>query len=238
VKGARPAKPAASKPFALCAVLLVLAALLVVLAVWQVQRLQWKQDLIARVESGMKASPLPFALLPKGELAGLEYRRVSISGRYQARGTVLVSGASTRGSGYWVLTPLSGAAGVAYVNRGFVLLGSKLQDVWHETPTGPVSITGLLRITEHGGGFLRANRPSEDRWYSRDVGMIAASKSVSADPRLFIDATTKSSSFPGAPIPGLTVVNFPNNHLAYALTWAALALLSAGAAIVLWRGPR
>lgn len=231
----RAANPVACRPIALCAALMLLAALFAALSVWQVQRLHWKEALIARVEAGMRASPLPVERLPAGELSTLEYRRVSLFGRYDARDIALVSGASTRGSGYWVLTPLSGGFGTVYVNRGFVPLGSKLLDVQRVTPTGFVSITGLLRLTEPGGGFVRANRPTEDRWYSRDVAQIAASKGISADPRLFVDAITETPSSSGGPIPGLTVVNFPNNHLVYALTWAALALLSAGAAIVLWR---
>ncbi|NLR73168.1 SURF1 family protein [Novosphingobium sp. ERN07] len=231
------AKPVAGRPVALYALLMSLTVLCVALAVWQVQRLQWKEALIARVEAGMRASPLPVKRLPASDLVSLEYRRVSLNGRYDAQGTVLVAGASTRGSGYWVLTPVSGAARTVYVNRGFVPLGSKLLDVRQDTPTGPVFITGLLRRTEPGGGFLRANRPTENRWYSRDVAQIAVSKSVSADPRLFIDAITEAPSSPSAPIPGLTIINFPNNHLAYALTWAALSILSAGAAIMLWRRP-
>ena len=229
---------AGRKPVVPCAVLLVLAAAFAALAVWQVQRLHWKEALISRVDAGMRATPLPLERVAASDPAPFEYRRVIVSGRYRPSGTVLVSGASTRGSGYWVLAPLQTAGGIAYVNRGFMPLGTRIDTVRRQTPTGPVTVIGLLRVSEPGGGFLRANRPAEDRWYSRDIATIAAARHQRADPRLFVDAFSESPAAPYAPIAGLTVVNFPNNHLSYALTWAALAILSAGGAFVLWRKAR
>lgn len=226
------------KPVVPCAALLLFAATFAWLAAWQVQRLHWKEALIARVDAGMRARPLPLDRIAAADPAPLEYRRVIVAGRYRPSGTALVSAASTRGSGYWVLAPLQTDVGITYVNRGFMPLGTRIDTVRRQTPTGPVTIIGLLRLTEPGGGFLRANRPAEDRWYSRDIGAIAVARDLRADPRLFVDAFRESPATPGAPIAGLTVISFPNNHLAYALTWAALALLSAGGAIVLWRKAR
>lgn len=229
---------AGRKPIVPCAALLLFAATFAALAVWQVQRLHWKQALIARVDAGMRAAPLPLDRVPAGDPASLEYHRVILTGHYLATGTVLVSGTSTVGSGYWVLSPLQTATGTIYINRGFMPLRTRIDTVRRQTPTTPVTVIGLLRLTEPSGGFLRANRPTEDRWYSRDIAAIAAARDLRADPRLFVDAYSESPAAPGAPIPGLTVVNFPNNHLSYALTWTALALLSAGAAFVLWRKAR
>jgi surfeit locus 1 family protein len=93
-------------------------------------------------------------------------------------------------------------------------------------PRGPVLVTGLLRIGEPHGGFLRRNDPKDGRWYSRDVAAIAAARGLS--PRLtapyFIDADATPNPG-GLPVGGLTVIAFPNSHLVYALTWYGLALL-------------
>ena len=81
-------------------------------------------------------------------------------------------------------------------------------------------------MSEPGGGFLRANDPAADRWYSRDVAAIAAARGLDEVAPFFIDA----DGTPGAtapPLGGLTVVAFPNNHLLYAFTWFAMALLLA-----------
>ena len=216
--------------------LLVLVPAFVALGVWQVQRLAWKEALIAHVERATHALPIPVAELPQGPLKPLEYRRVRVSGTYRAQGVTLVTGTSVLGSGYWVLVPLQPDRGLpVLVNRGFVPTGSRVDQVRHATPSGRVTVTGLLRLTEPQGTFLRANRPSDDRWYSRDVAAIAARHGLTIESRFFIDTQTESPLGAKAPVAGLTVLTFPNNHLAYALTWFALAALCAVGAVVVWR---
>ena len=78
----------------------VLAVLFAALGQWQVRRLAWKEALIARVEAGLRAVPAPEGVIPGGSLDGWQYRRVALSGRYDPRGAVLVTGTSTLGSGY------------------------------------------------------------------------------------------------------------------------------------------
>ena len=85
-------------------------------------------------------------------------------------------------------------------------------------------------FSEPGGAFLRSNDPAADRWFSRDVAAISASRGLSMVAPYFIDAERE----PGGsrlPIGGLTVIAFPNNHLLYALTWGTLALMAAAGTI-------
>ena len=103
-----------------------------------------------------------------------------------------------------------------------------------EIAAGPVAVTGLLRMTEPGGAFLRSNDPAADRWFSRDVAAIAAAKGLADVAPYFIDADATPNPG-GLPIGGLTVVAFRNSHLVYALTWYALAAMSAAAAWRVWR---
>ena len=85
--------------------------------------------------------------------------------------------------------------------------------------------TGLVRASEPHGGFLRANDAAADRWYSRDIAAIGRARSLGHLAPVFIDADATPN--PGDyPVGGLTVVAFRNAHLAYALTWFALAGLS------------
>jgi surfeit locus 1 family protein len=104
---------------------------------------------------------------------------------------------------------------------------------------GEVTIVGLLRLTEQGGGYLRANEPANNRWFSRDVSAIAAARGLGEVAPYFIDAEALEPELPGAPVGGLTVIAFSNNHLQYALTWFGLAsMLIAGAWLVVrheWR---
>ncbi|MGE4432152.1 MAG: SURF1 family protein [Sphingobium sp.] len=219
--------------------LLVAAALFTALGVWQVERLAWKEALIARVESRVDAPPVALpdeAAARASSLPDREYLRVRMAGEYLASGTALVRAVTVQGAGYWVMTPLRTADGrLIYVNRGYVPVGSKLDAARAQTPSGPVEIIGLLRLSEPKGGFLRSNDPARDAWYSRDVAALAQARGLAHVAPFFVDAQTQTPTAPGDPVAGLTVIRFPNSHLSYALTWFAMAALSAGLAGWLWR---
>ena len=140
-----------------------------------------------------------------------------------------------RGPGWWLLTPLQLPDGRSVlVNRGFVAPEARERV---QRPDGEQGVNGLLRLSEPGGGFLRRNDPAARRWFSRDVQAIAAAQGLQAAP-YFVDADADPAAPEAWPIGGLTVVQFANNHLQYALTWYALALMVAGAAWMLRPGGR
>lgn len=224
---------------------LVAAALTLVFAllgVWQVERLHWKTELIARVDARVHApatpAPSPSAW-PALSRANDEYRRVVARGVLEHDKETLVQAVTTLGPGFWVMTPLRTDADFEIlVNRGFVPQDLKAPAARSDGEIArPVAVTGLLRISEPGGGFLRANRPASGLWYSRDVAAIAADKRLATPAPYFIDADATPN--PGGwPRGGLTVVRFRNDHLAYALTWFGLALLAAGFALMPRLAPR
>ena len=199
------------------AVLLGLLVLgFVALGVWQVERRAWKLRLIAAVDARSHAVPVAAPLRIDADEDA--YRRVRVTGRFVGSDT-LVQAVTARGPGFWVLTPLAARDGrTVLVNRGFVP-----DDRGAGRPAREVSVTGLMRISEPGGGFLRANDPAAGRWYSRDVPAIARARGLATVAPYFIDAEAGPA---GYPVGGLTVIAFRNNHLVYALTWFALAALS------------
>lgn len=210
---------------------------LTALGIWQVKRHAWKLDLIARVDqrshAAPEAAPGPAAWLAINR-GDDEYRRVSLTGRFVPGADVLVQAVSDLGAGFWVLTPLRTEAGyTVLVNRGFVSPDERKAGSF-VAPAMPVSVTGLLRITEPKGGFLRSNDPAAGRWYSRDVAAIAASQNLGSVAPYFIDANAALDA-PGQPHGGLTVIAFPNNHVVYAITWFGLALMLAGGALFVAR---
>ena len=240
-EGATP--PSRNARRALTGALLLLAAVFVALGTWQMQRLFWKLDLIERVEARIHAEPVPAPARAAWSTVSREtdeYRRVVATGLFQHDKTVLVQAVTERGAGFWVLTPMRLADETSVlINRGFV--PSDRSDpaarLASELAAGPVAVTGLLRISEPGGGFLRANDPANDRWFSRDVAAIAASKGIADIAPYFIDADATPNAG-GLPIGGLTVVTFRNSHLVYALTWYALAVMSAVGAWYVYRSRR
>lgn len=218
------------------ALVVLLTAGFTALGVWQLQRRVWKLDLIARVQARVHAPPAAPpgpADWPSLSAARDEYLRVRVSGVFSGPQT-RVQAVTERGPGFWIMTPLRTDSGfTVLVDRGFVP-----QDLPPPPPpSGQATVTGLLRMSEPRGGFLRANRPAEGRWYSRDVAAIAREDGLDRAAPYFIDAD--SSPNPGEwPLGGLTVIHFRNAHLSYALTWFALALLSAGGGVILLRDAR
>ena len=206
------------------------------LGIWQVERLVWKNGLIAAVEARSTAAPTdPVA---DGTWENFdpdrdEYRQVSVSGVFDPTAEALVQAVTAYGGGFWVMTPLHLADGRSIlVNRGFVPPENRAPDTRNPLPAGQVTVTGLLRQTEPDGGFLRSNDPTSDRWFSRDVAAIASAEGVANPAPFFVD---QQASGTGYPMGGLTVLSFSNNHLVYALTWFALALMLLGAfGYMLW----
>ncbi len=212
---------------ALALFLLVATLVFSGLAVWQVERRSEKLALIARVETRIHAEPVtapPPADWPAITRASDEYRRIRVTGRYLAFPGTPVKAVTERGPGYWLLAPLETDQGfTVFVNRGFV---SALPAASSPAPAGKVTVTGLLRITEPGGGFLRSNDPASGRWYSRDTAALAKAEGLAGVAPYFIDAAAVEPPVPDGPVTGLTVIRFANNHLVYVLTWAALAVMS------------
>jgi surfeit locus 1 family protein len=213
--------------------LLAVAALLflafVALGSWQLQRRAWKLDLIAKVEQRVRA---PATEAPgrmqwsQMDPAAEAYRHVRLQGEWLPVKPALVQAVTERGAGFWVLSPLRRDDGsVVMINRGFVAADAQSL----QPPLGATTVTGLLRATEPGGGFLRRNDAGNDRWYSRDIDAIATQRGLSGIAPYFVDADAASSRAPG-PLGGLTVIAFHNNHLVYAITWYTLALMVAAAA--------
>lgn len=198
------------------------------LGIWQLQRLEWKRDLVARVDARVHAEPSTPP--PRSEWTGIdaataEYRRVRLSGTYLDVPQARTQAVTALGAGWWLLAPMQLDDGaIVLVNRGFLPAGEAIPSL----PAQPVAVVGLLRLSEPGGGFLRDNAPGEDRWHSRDVAAIAASRGldVARVAPYFIDAE-RDPAANAWPRGGMTVVRFRDHHLQYALTWFGLALLCA-----------
>lgn len=241
--------PGVTRPRSVVRILLAIAGLFLIvlfagLGTWQVQRLQWKLDLIERVDTRVHAAPVaPPDAAHWAQVAkdSHEYRHVRLAGRFLFDYSTPVQAVSELGAGYWLVTPLCSVDGaIVLVNRGFIPAADARERYPARRAAGNPcagargalhSLTGLLRIAEPGGGFLRENDPAKNRWFSRDVAGIAAARGLPNVAPYFVDAASGQdpAGAPDHPVGGLTVISFQNNHLVYAITWYALALMVAGA---------
>jgi len=205
------------------------------LGAWQLQRRTWKLALIERVEQRVHMAPKP--LLPPSRWAEVgsahhEYLPVTVHGHWLPAYTVLSQAVTELGSGFWVLTPMQQADGASvWINRGFIPDSERKR--WQSpeilTENTQIQVTGLMRMNEPGGGFLRQNDPPQGRWHSRDVLAMAQVQRLPRASPFFVDAGLPggvTAPTPAWPRPGMTVIRFHNSHLVYALTWFGLAALT------------
>jgi surfeit locus 1 family protein len=236
--------PVARLAWALLAVALFSGFIL--LGNWQVHRLAWKRHLIhdvaTRVHTPPVAAPGP-AQWPGIAGGEQQYLHVRLQGRFLDVAQTLVHGASEQGYGFWVIAPLRTDRGfIVLVNRGYVPADLPGTPAYAKVkpPTGDIRLIGLLRLSEPRGGFLRPNRPTAGQWYSRDVSAIASTSglpSAQVAP-YFVDADATPAEDNGShhwPQGGLTVIQFPNHHLGYLISWYLLALGVFVAAVLVGR---
>jgi len=206
-----------------------LPALVICLALggWQIERLFWKQDMIAQREAAVTAA---LAAVPNtfSEARGMEFRHVSDEGVFLNDKEIYLGATSEGGGqGYQVLTPLLEPGGrVVFVNRGYI--PSELKDPAKRALgqiTGTVRVQGLLRLPPAGrpNWFLPDNRPDLNYWFWVDLAAMSAADKLGRVAPFYIDADATPNAG-GWPKGGVTRLTLPNNHLQYAITWFSLAV--------------
>jgi surfeit locus 1 family protein len=203
----------------------LLMVLLLWLGTWQVQRLHWKLDLIARVSAHMTAPPLSLDAILAMPPEAAQYRRVTLHGRFHHDRENYVFATGADGTpGYHVLTPFETVGGrLLLVDRGEVPK-EKLAPAARAAGNvkGDTVVTGVWRTPDAPGLFTPAPNLATRIWYARDVAGIARADHLHLAAPVLVeaDATPNPGGWPKG---GQTVVTFRNQHLSYAITWFALA---------------
>lgn len=210
---------------------LISLPILIGLGVWQVERLAWKEALIASINEGLAQTPVPLEE-PKDawkDLANKEYRPVTVTGHFLYQDERHLFSADHGEMGWHVYTPLETKAGnVVFVNRGFVPDGLKAAASRAAGNVGgEVAVTGLMRKPGAKGWFDADADQVRNVWLWRDLDGMTASLPEAERRRVlpfFIDAAAEPSNPGGWPRGGVTRLDIPNRHLEYALTWFGLAV--------------
>lgn len=224
--------------------LLLAAASSVVLAglgSWQLQRLGWKEALIAERQASLAAPPVALDTLADTIPA---WRRLQLNGVLLNDRSLLVGPRSYRGLPHWrLVTPLRLAGGgIVLVDRGWVPdRGKNAAFAGVSKPAGPVSFDGVLRRPAPSGYFSPDNVPDADIWFRVDPEAMAARLGLTGVAPFWVVAQAgdggqrEAGSYPIAD----TSVSMPsNNHLSYAITWFGLSLGSLAVAGFYWRRER
>jgi len=204
------------------------------LGVWQLERKAWKEGLLAAIAERVGAAPvdLPLesawpTLMPGHD----EYRHVRLTGRFlndkeaHLQANLVAKGPDDGALGYDILTPLRQEDGsLVIVNRGFVPLDKKDPATRRDGQiASETTVTGLVRFPQSHPWFVPADDPAKNVWFSRDPAPIAKAYGLKRIAPVIVDADTGESKAK-YPIGGRTLIDIPNDHLQYALTWFALAL--------------
>lgn len=211
-------------------VLAIAFAILVSLGTWQVERLHWKEGLIAEIEARRTAAPINAEQADADVAKGVDvdYRAIAVSGRFDHAKERYFLATSDGAPGFYVYTPLTLADGrIVFVNRGFV--PDELRDPARRKPgevEGEVSLSGLARakLAAKPSFMVPENEPAKNLFFWKDLDAMAASTGFDKAKVLpfFIDAGPAANPG-GYPQGGVTQIDLPNNHLSYAVTWYGLA---------------
>jgi surfeit locus 1 family protein len=201
-------------------------ALLVALGTWQVQRLQWKEGLIAERQAGLAMPPAPLPAEAE-DWRAFDYRRVSVLGRFSHDKEQLFGFSAHQGEpGHHLLTPLVREGGAAVlVDRGWIPADKAHPASRRQGQIeGEVEISGIARFRGDGeeSWFRPENRPDEGLWYWYDLRALERFTGLDLLP-VVVQAGPEPNPG-GLPIPEPGVRPLPNNHLQYAVTWYGLAL--------------
>ncbi|TDX62220.1 surfeit locus 1 family protein [Methylosinus sp. sav-2] len=214
---------------------LFMAALLAGLGVWQLRRLAWKEALIERVET--RATAVPVAPPPRAQWDALapqdyDFTHVRASGHFDLSREALIFSPPPSGAGvepgYRVIAPLLlDEGGAILVDRGFLPLSQRGDETRKREPSGPITLTGLLRGPQARNLFTPADSPQEGLFYTGDARALAAYLQI-ADAAPFLLELDPAAPTPGLPRVYDHNIELSNNHLSYAITWFSLSAAVAG----------
>ncbi|MDF2231464.1 SURF1 family protein [Albimonas sp. CAU 1670] len=203
-------------------------AILCALGTWQLQRLAWKEGLIAELEARLEMAPVALPEAP--EEASDEYLRVAVEGSYAPGEIHVLTSRAPYGPGFRVIAPFETEGGRRIlVDRGFIPEAEKTEA--RDLP-GPLEVTGALLWPQEVDGFTPDPDREKNLWFARDLPAMA--QALEAEPILVV-----AEGNPGErPVAWPLSVNIVNDHLEYAITWFSLAVVWAGMSIAFARRRR
>lgn len=202
-------------------------AILVSLGVWQLQRLAWKEAVLAEIEARIAAEPVP---LPDAvDTSRDRYLPVEMTGRFEGDPVRVLVSVQGSGPGFRLIHAFETDGRRVLVDRGFLADGVAQP----EAPESEVTVVGNLHWPDEVDGFTPAPDLVRNQWFARDVNALAAY--LETEPVFIVLRDLSVADVPLTPLP-VTVEGIPNNHLGYALQWFGLVIVWLGmTAFLLWR---
>lgn len=201
-------------------------AILIMLGVWQLDRLAWKTELIDRFNQRAEARPAPPPI--KGaDLAQMEFQNLALVGRFFHDQEIYLNGKTYEGNaGFHVITPFQTEEGlVILVNRGWVSEKYRLPESRPFSVSDEIlPIKGILRLPQKKGYFVPENEPARGFWFTIMPDEIADYLKIDGVITSYYVDQLRTAEKITLPIAGKARIDVRNAHLNYALTWFGIAL--------------
>jgi surfeit locus 1 family protein len=207
------------------------AAVLVALGVWQVQRLAWKEAILAGIEARLDAPPA--ALPDRPDPTRDRFLPVAVAGRFTGEGLDVLASRKQIGAGFRVIAAFETDGGRRIlIDRGFVPDDARIAPGGAGSSTAaPITIAGTLHWPDEVDRFTPPPDPATGLWFARDVPAMAAA--LDTEPVLVVARTPTGDGIEPLPV---DTAGIPNDHLEYAVTWFSLAVVWLGmTGLLLWR---
>ncbi len=203
-------------------------AFLIGLGVWQVQRMHWKEGVLARIEAKIHGDPVALPASAGLTEAEDEYRAVIVEGGFTGEFIELLAGQKGTSPGVRIIEAFAAADGRRIlVDRGF------LEDAARATPLseGAEQVTGNLLWPDDSDSFTPPPDPKSGLWFARDLPAMAAK--LETETTLIVASRPTGDGIEPVPVDTSSI---PNDHWGYAIQWFLLAATWAGMTVfLLWR---
>ena len=201
-------------------------AALCALGVWQVQRLHWKQEILAKIDSRIAAPPVQLPAEPREDRDN--FLAVTAEGYVLGPELLMLLSRQGHGPGFRVIAVFETNGRRVLLDRGFIPERARRS----ERAGGWADVVGNLHWPDEMDAFFTPE-PEGNLWFARDVGAMA--KELGAEPVLIVARQTEPPQADLLPWP-VNSSGIPNNHRNYAITWLLMAVAWCGmTALWVWR---
>jgi len=205
------------------------AAVLISLGVWQLQRLTWKEAVLAEIDARILAAPVAVPALVDLDPERDRYLPVEARGVLGGDYIRVLVSQKLLGPGYRVIAPFSFEGRQILLDQGFISTRADIPPA----PEGVLEVAGNLHWPDDRNGSTPENDVEGNFWFARDIAQMA--EVLGTEPVLMILRTTSISDPAITPLP-VDSSSIPNDHLQYVITWFSLAFIWLGMTLyLLWR---
>ena len=204
-----------NKSFLFSAFVILFVTLFICLGTWQLYRLQWKQDLINEIKSGLQSEPIKYS-----KIIDKNYQRVFLKGKYNFKSQIYLYSLNEKGQpGFDVITPFETLDKEnILINRGWI--NKTLKNKSEINIVNEKKIQGLLKKNTKKNIFKPENDIKKNIWFSINLEEIQnITNKEFTNFTVYLEGAKEN-----IPSPKQITIDVPNNHLKYAITWYSISI--------------